>query len=366
MGRRPSTIENAKTVASLPLRAGAVSDDVIPTVEGYTIDKELGRGGMGVVYKAVQVKLGRTVALKMILAAHAQGEERDRFASEAEAVARFQHPNIVQIFEVGEAEGRPYLSLEYVEGGSLEDKLDGKPLAWKPAAELLAVLAHTMHAAHLRGIVHRDLKPANILLNKDGTPKVTDFGIAKRLDAIKQTQTGKILGTPSYMAPEQALGRSDHVGPASDIYALGAILYDALTGRPPFEADNTLDTLMQAVVRDPIPPRVLQPNVPRDLDIICLKCLEKKPEKRYASAKDLAEDLERLLKNEPIHARPISTWERGERWAKRHPAWATLLGVSVLALIGLAATGAWFTHELQQELRATEAARQDATRARNK
>lgn len=365
MGRRATTIENAKTVASLPLRPGAVGDDVVPTVDGYEIERELGRGGMGVVYKAVQVKLGRPVALKMILAQHAQGEERDRFASEGEAVARFQHPNIVQIYEVGEAGGRPYFSLEYVEGGSLEDELGGKPMAWKPAAELLAVLARAMQAAHLRGIVHRDLKPANILLSKDGTPKVTDFGIAKRLDAIKQTQTGKILGTPCYMAPEQALGRSDQVGPATDIYALGAILYDALTGRPPFEADNTLDTLMQAVVREPIPPRELQPKVPRDLDIICLKCLEKKPEKRYKTAQDLADDLERLLKSEPIHARPISTLERGERWARRHPAWATLFGVSALAVLGLAAAGAWFTHELQAELRATEAARQDATAAQS-
>jgi len=365
MGRRASTIENAKTVASLPLRAGAVGGDAIPSVDGYEIESELGRGGMGVVYKAVQVKLGRPVALKMILAAHAQGEERERFASEGEAVARFQHPNIVQIYEVGEADGRPYFSLEYVEGGSLEDKLGGKPMAWKPATELLAVLARAMQAAHARGIVHRDLKPANILLSQDGIPKVTDFGIAKRLDAIKQTQTGKILGTPCYMAPEQAIGRSDQVGPTTDIYALGAILYDALTGRPPFEADNTLDTLMQAVTREPIPPRVLQPKIPRDLDVICLKCLEKKPEKRYATAQDLADDLERLLKNEPIHARPIGTLERAERWARRHPAWATLIGVSALALLGLAATGAWFTHELQEELRATETARKDATAARN-
>lgn len=363
MGRRATTIENAKTVASLPLRAGSMSDDVVPTVEGYQIEEELGRGGMGVVYKAVQVKLGRPVALKMILAQHAQGEELERFASEGEAVARFQHPNIVQIYEVGETDGRPYFSLEYVEGGSLEDKLGGKPMAWKPAAELLVVLAHAMQAAHARGIVHRDLKPANILLSKDGTPKVTDFGIAKRLDAIKQTQTGKILGTPCYMAPEQALGRSDQVGPATDIYALGAILYDALTGRPPFDADNTLDTLMQAVVREPIPPRQLQPKIPRDLDVICLKCLEKKPEKRYATARDLADDLERLLRNEPILARPIGGLERCERWARRHPAWATLIGVSTLALLGLAAAGAWFTHELQEELRATEAARQDATAA---
>ncbi|HEY6722608.1 MAG TPA: protein kinase [Polyangiaceae bacterium] len=363
MGRRATTIENAKTVASLPLCAGTVGEDVIPKVDGYEIEAELGRGGMGVVYKAVQIKLGRPVALKMILAQHAQGEERERFASEGEAVARFQHPNIVQIYEVGEAEGRPYFSLEYVEGGSLEDKFGGKPMAWKPAAELLVILSHAMQAAHARGIVHRDLKPANILLSKDGTPKVTDFGIAKRLDAIKQTQTGKILGTPCYMAPEQALGRSDQVGPATDIYALGAILYDALTGRPPFEADNTLDTLMQAVVREPIPPRELQPKIPRDLDVICLKCLEKKPEKRYASAQELADDLERLLRNEPILARPIGTLERCERWARRHPAWAMLMGVSGLALLGLAATGAWFTHELQQELRATEAARQDATAA---
>lgn len=363
MRRRTSTIESAKTVDSLPRTREAPGDDAIPMVSGYEIDCELGRGGMGVVYKAVQVNLGRTVALKMILAGHAQGEERSRFMREAEDVARFQHPNIVQIYEVGEAEGRPYFSLEYVEGGNLEDKLGRKPLAWRPAAELLAVLARAIHAAHARGIVHRDLKPANILLSSDQTPKITDFGIAKRLDADKQTQTGKILGTPCYMAPEQALGRSDQVGPATDIYALGAILYDALTGRPPFEADNTLDTLMQAVTREPIPPKVLQPGIPRDLEVICLKCLEKKPERRYASAMELAEDLERLLRGEPIHARPISTREVLQRWARRHPAWTTLVGVSLLALLGLAATGAWFTRQLQKELRATEAARQQVTRA---
>ncbi|MGE0325350.1 MAG: protein kinase [Polyangiaceae bacterium] len=356
----------ANTIASLPL-SGRVSDygDIVPDIPGYTILEELGRGGMGVVYKARQDALGREVALKMVLESHAQGESRSRFLAEAEAVARFHHPNIVQIYEIGEVDGRPFFSLEYVDGGNLEEQLAERPTDWKEAAQILVLLAKAVHAAHENGIVHRDLKPANVLLEKDGNPKITDFGIARRLDADRQTKTGNILGTPSYMAPEQALGKNDEIGPAADIYSLGAMLYDMLTGRPPFEAATTLDTLMQAVTRDPIPPRMLQPSIPLDMDVICLKCLEKKPERRYQSALDLAEDLERLLRREPIHARPIGRLERALRWSKRKPALATLIVVTNVALFALIGTGVWFTRKLQVELKATEAARADATAARN-
>ncbi|MCA9631792.1 MAG: protein kinase [Myxococcales bacterium] len=360
-------LATANTIASLPLSPrDSDCDPGVPEIPGYTILDELGRGGMGVVYKARQDALGRIVAIKMVLEAHARGESRARFLAEAEAVARFHHPNIVQIHEIGEVQGRPFFSLEFVDGGNLEEQLAQRPTEWREAAEMLVLLAKAIHAAHENGIVHRDLKPANVLLAKDGSPRITDFGIARRLDADRQTKTGNILGTPSYMAPEQALGKNDEIGPAADIYSLGAMLYDMLTGRPPFEAATTLDTLMQAVTRDPIPPRMLQPGIPLDIDVICLKCLEKKPEKRYASALELAQDLERLIRAEPIHARPIGRFERGLRWSKRNPAWATLIGVSGAALIALVATGGWFTRKLQVELKATEAARADAARARNK
>lgn len=362
-------VETARTIASLPLDSSPAPEDAqaepIPHIPGYEIERELGRGGMGVVYQAVQSALKRRVALKMILAGQAHTEERERFMSEAAAVAQLKHPNIVQIYEIGQAEGRPFFSLELVQGGSLEDRFGGKPMPWREAAELMATLASAVHAAHLAGIIHRDLKPANILLQSDGTPKITDFGIAKRLDAVKQTQAGKILGTPCYMSPEQALGKNDEIGPGTDIYALGAMLYDALTGRPPFDADNTIDTIMQAVKMEPVSTRALQPSVPRDLDVICLKCLEKKAEKRYLSAEELALDLRRLLRHEPISARPTGSLERAQRWARRNPAWATLGVVGILGTLSLLGTGAWFTRQLQKELRATEAARKEATRAQD-
>jgi hypothetical protein len=298
---------------------------------------------MGVVYKARQVGLNRLVALKMILSGgHASPEDLMRFRIEAEAVALLQHPNIVQIHETGERDGRPFFSLEYVEGGTLQERIKGVPQPPRVAARLIEVLARAVHFAHLRGVVHRDLKPANVLLAGQRTsplelcvPKITDFGLAKRLgaDAHEYTGTEAVLGTPAYMAPEQAQGRTRHVGPAADVYALGAILYDLLTGEPPFKGSSVLDTLQLVQTSEPIPPRRHHRlrgarragAVPTDLDTICLKCLEKAPERRYVSAEALAEDLRRFLDGEPILARPVSVGERAWKWARRRPALAALI-----------------------------------------
>jgi hypothetical protein len=258
---------------------------------------------MGVVYQARQVKLNRVVALKMILAgAHASQADLARFRGEAEAIARMRHPNIVQIYEVGEHNGLPFFSLEYCSGGGLDRRLPGS-LAPRQAAELVKTLATAVHAAHQAGIVHRDLKPANVLV-ADGTPKITDFGLAKKLeggDAL--TQSGAVMGTPSYMAPEQAGGQSSRVTTLVDVYALGAILYECLTGRPPFRAASAIDTILQVLGREPEPPSALRPGVDRDLELICLKCLAKEPAQRYASADALAADLERWLEGTPVSVR---------------------------------------------------------------
>jgi tetratricopeptide (TPR) repeat protein len=316
----------------------------VPEVPGYEILGELGRGGMGVVYKARQKGLDRLVALKMVLTGgHASATELLRFRTEARAVAQLQHPNIVQIHEVGDLDGRPYFSLEYLDGGSLADRITVTPLPPVEAATLVRALADAMHCAHRAGIIHRDLKPGNVLLARDGTPKITDFGLAKRLEPDSgQTRTGAVLGTPSYMAPEQAEGKTHEIGPPADIYALGAVLYDLITGRPPFRGASVLDTLEQVRTVEPTPPSRHQAMLPLDLDIICLTCLQKEPRKRYATAGALAEDLRRFLEGEPILARPTPAWERGYKWTKRHPATAALVAVSALALIGFGTGGvAW-------------------------
>jgi serine/threonine protein kinase/WD40 repeat protein len=272
-------------------------------VPGYEILGELGRGGMGVVYRARQQNLvGRLVALKMLLPDSGAGpEELARFRREAEAVAALRQVNFVHIYDIGEREGRPYFVLEFVDGGSLSQRLAGRPLPPGEAAQLAETLARAMHAAHECGIVHRDLKPTNILLMADGTPKIADFGLAKKLDAVgEQTRTGTVMGSPSYMAPEQALGRTHAIGPATDVYALGTILYEALTGRPPFKAASVFETLNDVVSRPPVPPCRLQPGIPADLESICLRCLQKDPAQRYASAADLAEDLRRVRTGRPL------------------------------------------------------------------
>jgi WD40 repeat protein len=288
----------------------------VSTVPGYEILGELGRGGMGVVYKARQVGLNRLVALKMILAGgHAGEAERARFRVEAEAVARLQHPNIVQIHDIGESNGHPFFSLEFVEGGTLAEHLGHRPQPPRQAAQLVATLARAVHAAHQAGIVHRDLKPANVLLTADGTPKIADFGLAKRLDAESRlTRSNAIVGTPSYMAPEQVEAGSRNVGPAADVYSLGAILYEMLTGRPPFLAETHVDTILQVVTETPVPPSRLQSKVPAELEAICLKCLNKVPRERYARAAALAEDLERFLAGVPTEAGR----DRGLTWFRRH------------------------------------------------
>jgi WD40 repeat protein/tRNA A-37 threonylcarbamoyl transferase component Bud32 len=306
-----------------------------PTMPGYELLSELGRGGMGVVYRARQTKLNRVVALKMILSRGFAGTaDVLRFQGEAESIARLQHPNIVQIHEVGDFEGRPFFSLEYCGGGSLANTLGGTPLSAQQAAALLEKLAGAMEAAHARQIVHRDLKPANVLLTEDGTPKITDFGLAKRLDEAGQTQSGAIMGTPSYMAPEQAAGQVRGLSAAADVYSLGAILYECLTGRPPFRADTSLETLSQVLHIEPLPPSRLMPKLPRDLETICLTCLRKEPQKRYASAAALADDLRRFLAGEPIRSRRAGLAERFVRQCRRHPVVSGLLALVAVILVG--------------------------------
>jgi serine/threonine-protein kinase len=293
---------------------------------------------MGVVYKARHIALKRVVALKMIRAGkHASGEHLARFRTEAEALARLKHLNIVQIHEVGEHNGRHFLSLEFVEGGSLDAKLKQGALGTRAAARLVEQLARAVQAAHEAGVVHRDLKPANVLLTGNGTPKITDFGLARQLDCdARQTRPGEVLGTPSYMAPEQAAGNTRAVGPAGDIYSLGAILYDLLTGRPPFKGTTVLDTLQLVQSAEPVPPGRLQQTVPRDLETICLKCLQKEPAKRYPSASALAEDLRRFLGG------PGPACERAGRWAHGRPALATVAAITLLATLALLALpGLW-------------------------
>jgi eukaryotic-like serine/threonine-protein kinase len=302
-------------------------------VDGLEILGELGRGGMGVVSKARDVRLGRLVALKTIYETQrAAPEALERFRFEAQAVARLDHPNIVQIHEVGEHRGRPYVVLEYIAGGSLAERLKENPLAPRQAAELVETLALAVDAVHRAGIIHRDLKPSNILMTADGTPKVSDFGLAKLLDEDSaRTASGELLGSPCYMAPEQAAGHAKQVGRGTDVYALGVILFEALTGRPPFLGQTRQETLNLILSTDPVPPRRLRPDVPRDLDAICLKCLEKDPRHRYATAADLGTDLRRYLGGATVQARPVGPSGRLWRWCRRNPKLAGLAAALFLS-----------------------------------
>jgi serine/threonine protein kinase len=334
----------------------------IEEIPGYELLGVLGRGGMGIVFRARQVSLKRQVALKMILTGrNARPEDRLRFQKEAEAVARLQHPNIVQIYEVGQQNGLPYYSLEFVNAGSLAQFLGGIPQRPTLAARLVLQLAGAMHYAHKRGIVHRDLKPANILLHMDESrirrndqcadtaifrdlasyvPKISDFGLAKQAGGDDYLRQGLIVGTPSYMAPEQA-GGAGGVGPAADVYALGAILYEMLTGRPPFKGTSVQETAQQVLTQDPVLPTQLQPKIPQDLETICLTCLQKDPAARYASAEALGEDVRRFLGNEPILAPPAPLPDRVLGWAQQRPGTAITLVAG--ALLGASLVYAWAT-----------------------
>jgi tetratricopeptide (TPR) repeat protein len=311
---------------------------------GYELVEEIGRGGMGVVYKARQIALNRIVALKMILAGRdASGAELERFRVEAEAAARISHPNIVRIYDVGVAEGRPYLSLEYVDGGSLQKKLAAGPLPFREAAELACTLALAVQDAHQQGVVHRDLKPDNVLLTCGGVPKISDFGLAKQQEdgAAGQTRSGAVLGTPAYMSPEQAAGDKTAIGPATDIYSLGVLLYEMLTGRPPFQAGNMIEVLSAIRNDDPLAPHRLTARLPRDLDTICLKCLVKDPGHRYESAAALTADLRRFLDGEPILARRIGVAGQTWRWCRRKPLVAALLAALAIVFAGGLAGVTW-------------------------
>jgi WD40 repeat protein len=382
--------EKAETARAFGLhRPGAAE---LPTIPGYQVVRELGRGGMGVVYQAWQASLNRTVALKMLRTGdYAVPEELARFRTEAEALGRLEHPHIVRVYETGEHAGRPYLVMEFVDGCSLAQHLAGAPLPPRPAAELVQHLSEAIHYAHQRGIIHRDLKPGNILLQESGVrsqesgvraernpagfadsclltpdscPKISDFGLARILvgGETVHTQTGAVLGTPSYMAPEQAGKAGKEVGPAADVYALGAILYELLTGRPPFRAATPLETLLQVQTEEPVPASRLQPKLPRDLVTICHKCLEKEPHKRYASARALGEDLQHYLAGRPVAARPVSAAGRAWRWCRRNPLVASLLTLAVLLLVLIATGSALSALWLRQERDAAVRAEQKAER----
>lgn len=358
-GAPRADVDPSKTIAE-PWAGSDAGDLPIGLVGEYELLSEIDRGGMGIVYRARHRRLPRTVALKMIQAdARIDTEQRSRFRFEYETLAQLNHPNVIQIFDVGDREGQPYFTMELADGGSLAKRINGKPQPPRDAAELVTKLAEAVETTHRRGILHRDLKPANVLLFlppnvasapttlNDWIPKLTDFGLAKfdpersgsrqGSSAWGQTRSGVILGTPSYMAPEQAQGKVHAMTPATDVYALGAILYELLTGRPPFLGDSGVATLQQVLIADPVPPRRLQPTVPRDLETICLRCLQKDPARRYAAAQALAEDLGRFCRGEPIQARPVGMVEKGVKWVRRHPSESILVGAILgLLLLGMA------------------------------
>ncbi len=340
LGEHPELAASLKCLEALECLAPTVgADSDLGTLEfeqqglprefgPYELLEEVGRGGMGVVYKARQKALDRTVAVKMILATHlASPEHIRRFQVEAWAAARLRHSNITQIHDVGQQFGQHYFTMEYVEGESLAQRIARQRLSFDAVVRLMSVVARAVDHLHAQGVVHRDLKPSNILLDRDEQPYVTDFGLAKVfLPGSEATTTGVIAGTPSYMAPEQASGRSSEVGPATDIYSLGAILFELLTGEPPFRRENPLDTLLDILGREPRYPRQLNPRVPHGLELICLKCLAKSPADRYRSAAALADDLERFARHEPLSVRPPNWIERLAQWTRREPALASRLG----------------------------------------
>jgi len=333
-GTIAQTPQEANQAAGLSV--GSSTTRPLPAIPGYEILGELGRGGMGVVYHARHIRLNRPTAIKMLIGGQfADPVAQVRFMVEAEVVALVQHPNVVQVYEFGQFEGQPFFALEYVHGVTLAEKLHtATRFTARAAAEMVAKLANAIAAAHTKGIVHRDLKPANVLLDADGEPKVTDFGLAK-VGRSEMTATGAIMGTPSYMSPEQAAGRTREVGTATDVYALGVILYELLSGRTPFKGDSVMETIHQVLNREPVWPRTLQSSIPRDLETICLKCLEKEPKRRYSTAEALEADLRAYLQGRPIAVRPVGTVETAIKWARRRPTMAALLLVTLLGVAGI-------------------------------
>jgi WD40 repeat protein/predicted Ser/Thr protein kinase len=375
----PPRTDTGPVVPFVPAPGGGPATPAAPAWFGdYELLAELGKGGMGVVYRARQRGTDRTVALKVVRPDRLEGIAPahrsawlERFRREARAAARIDHDHAVTVYEVGEAAGRPFYSMRYVEGRSLADRLDRGPLTAEAAAALLEPVARAVHRGHELGVLHRDLKPSNVLLASDGRPYVTDFGLAKTLDEASPerergeglTHTGAVLGTPSYMAPEQASGRSKDATPATDVWALGAILYECLTGRPPFQGATPLDTLEQVKHQEPVPPRQLQPKVPRDLETVCLRCLQKEPDRRYPTAHELAEELARFLRHEPIRARPVGPAARLARWCRRKPVLAAVSGVAALAgvlavglLVGFVLYYRWAADEIDARLGAANEA----------
>ncbi|MBA4188447.1 MAG: hypothetical protein C0467_10620 [Planctomycetaceae bacterium] len=356
----PGTIgQDALEAENAAAMSGEPAAPWVPKIPGYEIEGELGRGGMGVVYKATHLRFSRQAAIKMLLGGqYADPLARVRFLVEAEAVAQLCHPNIVSVHEFGQHDGQPFFALEYVNGGTLASKLakDG-PFPPRDAASMIAKLADAMASAHAKGIVHRDLKPANVLLTACGEPKIADFGLAK-VGTSDMTATGAVMGTPSYMSPEQAAGKTKEIGTSTDIYALGAILYELLIGRPTFRGDTAMDTIRYVLTQDPVRPRSADRKIPRDLETICLKCLEKNPKKRYATAAELGEDLRAYLAGLPISARPVGSVERLLKWGKRHPgrAAAAIAGVVFVIAAGITAIQVERTLVQQQLLAARQRA----------
>ena len=349
----------APTLASGQAYNGFGLGDAIQYIGEYRILKEIARGGMGVVFKAKQRDLKRIVALKMILAGRLANEaDVQRFHREAQAAARLKHPNIVPVHEVGEHEGHHYFAMDFIEGQSLAEVLRDEALSPDRAAAIIKTVAKAVNYAHQQGTLHRDLKPANVILDSQDQPHITDFGLAKfaedEIDGSSNdlTATGQVLGTPSYMSPEQASGKPNLVGPASDIYSLGAVLYACLTGRAPFVADSQVDTLLQVMRNDPVAPRMLNPSIPKDLENICLKCLAKEPYRRYGTAEEFASDLDRYLRGHPVIARPVGRITKTVRWCGRNPAAATLLAVVGFCLIAGTSISSYFAYEAKQQANA--------------
>ena len=358
----------ADGTGDVPTIAGSGAAQPAPAVGSsfgdYELLSEIARGGMGVVFQARQRSLNRIVALKMVLAVGKSTTDSERFLVEARAVARLSHPHIVPIYEVGEQGGRPFFTMEFISGGSLRERIDEFRGDQRAMAQLLATVARAVEHAHRRGILHRDLKPGNILLDERREPHVTDFGLAKRLDEESSlTQAGAIVGTPSYMAPEQAQAATD-LSTAVDVYGLGAVLYELLTGRPPFKGETALETMMKARSQAPAAPRKMAADIDQDLETICLKCLEKEPSARYASAAALADDLERWLAGKPIHAREVSVRERLVKWSRRQPLLAGAAGTIGVACVALLILGGFLWQNAEQRATAVQSLNdaQDETR----